>query len=149
MISEEEIKRFQGILLLVRKCVGWSAEELGDRIGVTRQTINNLESGRCKLNKTQYIAMRSVLDKEMEEFPEETEMLKVVLDAFVDNPDGYSEESKQEIFKKAMLLSPAISSDPSNRKEVSKEWIAILVSLGILGPLAVPALLIGLWRKKL
>ena len=52
-------------LLLIRRAVGWTAEEFGEKIGVTRQTINNIESGRNKLTKTQYIAMRSVLDAEM------------------------------------------------------------------------------------
>lgn len=58
----EEIIRMQNNLLLIRRTVGWTAEEFGEKIGVTRQTINNIESGRNKLTKTQYIAMRSVLD---------------------------------------------------------------------------------------
>ena len=57
-----EIERLQKYLLLVRRTVGWSAEEFGERIGVTRQTINNLEAGRNKLTKTQYIAMRSAMN---------------------------------------------------------------------------------------
>ena len=36
-----EIERLQDKLLLIRRTVGWTAEEFGDRIGVTRQTINN------------------------------------------------------------------------------------------------------------
>jgi transcriptional regulator with XRE-family HTH domain len=76
----EEIIRMQKNLLLIRRAVGWTAEEFGERIGVTRQTINNIESGRNKLTKTQYIAMRSVLDAEMIQFPDETDMLKVLLD---------------------------------------------------------------------
>ena len=61
----EEIIRMQENLLLIRRTVGWTAEEFGEKIGVTRQTINNIESGRNKLTKTQYIAMRSILDAEM------------------------------------------------------------------------------------
>ena len=76
----EEIIRMQENLLLIRRTVGWTAEEFGEKIGVTRQTINNIESGRNKLTKTQYIAMRSVLDAEMIQKPEDTEMLKVLLD---------------------------------------------------------------------
>lgn len=34
-----EIERLQDNLLLIRRAAGWTAEELGDRIGVTRQTI--------------------------------------------------------------------------------------------------------------
>lgn len=39
-----EIERLQEHLLLIRRAVGWTAEEFGERIGVTRQTINNLEA---------------------------------------------------------------------------------------------------------
>ena len=66
-----EIERLQDNLLLIRRAAGWTAEEFGERIGVTRQTINNLEAKRNKLNKTQYIAMRAVLDTEMAASPEE------------------------------------------------------------------------------
>ena len=41
----EEIIRMQENLLLIRRTVGWTAEEFGEKIGVTRQTINNIESG--------------------------------------------------------------------------------------------------------
>ena len=42
----EEIIRMQDNLLLIRRTVGWTAEEFGEKIGVTRQTINNIESGK-------------------------------------------------------------------------------------------------------
>ncbi len=58
----DEIACMQKHLLLIRRTVGWTAGEFGEKIGVTRQTINNIEAGRNKLTKTQYIAMRSVLD---------------------------------------------------------------------------------------
>ena len=91
----DEIARMQENLLLIRRTVGWTAEAFGERIGVTRQTINNIESGRSRLTKTQYIAMRSVLDAEMLQSPdEETEMLRLLLDALVDHPGNYSSEER-------------------------------------------------------
>ena len=92
-----EIERLQKYLLLVRRIVGWSAEEFGERIGVTRQTINNIEAGRNKLTKTQYIAMRSVLDAEIAAYPEETEILRLILDVLVDNPEKYKEEDREKL----------------------------------------------------
>ena len=83
----EEIYRMQKNLLLIRRAVGWTAVEFGEKIGVTRQTINNIESGRNKLTKTQYIAMRSVLDAEIIKSPEETEMLSILLDMLIDHPE--------------------------------------------------------------
>lgn len=120
----EEIARMQKYLLLIRRTVGWTAEEFGDRIGVTRQTINNIESGRTKLTKTQYIAMRSVLDAEMAQSPEDTKMLRTLLEILVDSPEKYSKADREKIISKANMISPAILSGASTRKEVSKEWIA-------------------------
>ena len=148
MITEEEIKRFEEKFPVIRNAVGWSAEEFGEKIGVSRQTINNLENRKYKLTKTTYIAMRYVLDDEMEAHPQETEMLKLVLDSFVDNPSKYSQEAKDKIYKETNLLSPAIKSKNTNRKEVNKEWKTILISLGAITATAISAILIGTWRRK-
>ena len=90
----DEIQRMQDNLLLIRRTVGWSAEEFGNQIGVTRQTINNIENGRNKLTKTQYIAMRSVLDAEIARCPDEMDMLCTMLDIFVDHPEKYKDEDR-------------------------------------------------------
>lgn len=90
----EEIIRMQENLLLIRRTVGWTAEEFGERIGVTRQTINNIESGRNKLTKTQYIAMRSVLDAEIIQAPEDKEVLvrhEAIIKALKDESDATKE----------------------------------------------------------
>ena len=133
----EEIKRMQTNLLLIRRTVGWTAEQFGEAIGVTRQTINNIESGRNKLTKTQYIAMRSVLDAEMAQHPEDTAMLRTLLDVLVDHPDQYSERDLNEMLEKANMLSPSILAGTTSREAVSKEWMkhagAVLGSAAILG----------------
>ena len=100
----DEIERLQEHLLLIRRAVGWTAEEFGDRIGVTRQTINNLEAKRNKLNKTQYIAIRAVLDAEMAASPDDTEMLKCLLDVFIDNPDSMKQKIERSSLKKLICL---------------------------------------------
>ena len=121
----EEIYRMQKYLLLIRRAVGWTAVEFGEKIGVTRQTINNIESGRNKLTKTQYIAMRSVLDAEIIKNPEETEMLNVLLDMLVDHPEKYSEEQVKQAVDQANLLSPSILAGSATRATVSKEWMKV------------------------
>lgn len=119
----DEIIRMQENLLLIRRTVGWTAEEFGDRIGVTRQTINNIEFGRNKLSKTQYIAMRSILDAEMAQSPEDTAMLRLLLDVLVDHPEKYGDAERADIFAKANLMAPAILAGSATRETVSKEWI--------------------------
>ena len=124
----DEIKHLQKVLLLVRRSVGWTAEEFGERIGVTRQTINNLD---------------------------ETEMLRFILDAFVDHPENYSKDDKEKILSKANLLAPAILAGTSSRKDVSKEWLTVTTSIGVITGAMVAGLIgIGLgvtseWLSKL
>lgn len=150
----EEIIRMQENLLLIRRTVGWTAEEFGERIGVTRQTINNIESGRNKLTKTQYIAMRSVLDAEIIQTPEDTEMLKVLLDVLVDNPEKYSTDKREELLAKANLMTPSILAGTTSRADVSKEWMkaagAVVGAGALLGPLGVSAGIaaVNVWLAK-
>jgi len=139
----EEIIRMQENLLLLRRTVGWTAEEFGEKIGVTRQTINNIERGRNKLTKTQYIAMRSVLDAEMAQAPEDTKMLKVLLDVLVDHPENYSTDNRYELLSKANIMAPSILAGTTTRLDVSKEWVKaagmIIGGAAVLGQLGIGA----------
>ena len=42
--TKNEIIKLQTHLLSIRKIAGWTAQELGQKIGVTKQTISNLEN---------------------------------------------------------------------------------------------------------
>lgn len=143
----EEIIRFQQHMLLIRKTVGWTAEKFGNLIGVTRQTVNNLEKNnrdKFKLNKTQYIAMRSVLDAEIIRCPEETEILQLLLTVVIDYPEKYMNENKQIILDKLNsnssmtlrlmftnnlmkgindIFKVALASDTENAKYNVGEWL--------------------------
>ena len=132
MYNEDEIKRFQNMLLLIRKSMGWSAEEFGDRIGVSRQTINNLECNppRSELTKTQYIAMRTILSKEISENDSETKILQDLLDVCIDNPDKYDSRTKDDVEKRARALVPAIVSKDLSRKEANIQWKELFAVAG-------------------
>ncbi len=148
----EEIVRMQENLLLIRRAVGWTASRFGDKIGVTRQTINNIESGRCKLNKTQYIAMRSVLDAEINSSPNDTKMLQTLLDVLVDNPQNYSEEVREKVKEKANIMTPGILVGSVSREAVSNEWmnvVASVLALTLPAPVAAVGLVYaGSWLLK-
>ena len=136
----EEIQRMQDNLLLIRRTIGWTAEEFGNQIGVTRQTINNIESGRNKLTKTQSIAMRSVIDAELVKHPEETQMVKTLLDMLIDHPENYSKADYNELIEKANLMSPSILAGTATRETVSKEWMKAAGAIGavVASTVAVP-----------
>ena len=64
--QQAQIERLQHNLSALRRIAGWTMEQLGGKIGVTKQTISNLESSNKKscMTLTQYLAIRSVLDYE-------------------------------------------------------------------------------------
>lgn len=62
MTDEERLQRY---LPLIRNAAGWTAEELGQKIGVTKQTISNLENNRTKMSKTQYLAIQMVISQKI------------------------------------------------------------------------------------
>lgn len=137
-----EIQRMQDNLLLIRRAIGWTASEFGEQIGVTRQTINNIESGRNKLTKIQYIAMRSVIDAEIVKHQEETKMVKILLDMLIDHPENYSKADYNELLEKANLMSPSILAGAATRETVSKEWMKTAGAI-VAGTMAVGAPIVG------
>lgn len=139
----DEISRLQRHLPLIRSCAGWTAAALGEKLGVKRQTISTIEQGeeKYKMTRMQYLAVRKVLDDEIAVAKDETQMLRVVLDALVDHPEKYTPEEKTEILGNAKLLAPAIVKTPSERKKASAKWKAILVASGVIASAALVAIL--------
>lgn len=75
--------RLQDSLSTLRKVAGWSAEDLGRQLDVTRQTIVNLETGQTKLTKIQYLAIRAVFAARAQEMHDGT--LAALLSLLVDS----------------------------------------------------------------
>lgn len=149
MITDEEIKRFENEFSLIRRAVGWSSDKFAEMIGATRQTISNIENKRFKLSKTNYIASRYVLDDEIRDHPKETEMLQVVLEAFVDNPSKYTDEQKEEIRDRVNMISSAVKTKTMTKKEGLEKWqkltIAGAISTVVTG--IISAFVVGAWKK--
>jgi DNA-binding XRE family transcriptional regulator len=82
--DDMRIQLMQENLPKIRKFIGWSAEDLGNEIGITRQTVRNLETGRTKLTKTQYLAIRAVLSP----IEAENQALAQIVRTLVDEPAG-------------------------------------------------------------
>lgn len=141
---ETKIERLEPHMLLIRRVAGWSAAVFGEKIGVSRQTINNLESGRSHLSKTEYLLIRRVLDDEIDPSADEPSMLQVLLKVLVDHPEDYSDEVRNEVLSKAKLVARSVITKPEERKAVSKEWKAILIAGGVLAAATIALI----WGKK-
>lgn len=150
MVQDKEIYLFQEEFPLIKQATGWSINEFADRVGVSRQTINNYASGKYKISKLHYKAMRYEFDDVIRNNEQESEMLKVVLDAFVDRPEEYTDKDRDEIRNKVNMMSPALSVQTVSKKDVSDTWKAITISvLSATAVAAIASIVAGFWRKKI
>ena len=93
---DQKIRLLQENLSSIRKMARWTAEQLGDKIGVTKQTISNLENNKTPMNFTQYIAIRAVLDCEIDEHPE-NEALVQTIDILLNQADTLDDENYKKV----------------------------------------------------
>ncbi|MGH2232989.1 helix-turn-helix transcriptional regulator, partial [Enterococcus faecalis] len=138
-----QINRLQQNLSSIRKIAGWSAETLGNKIGVTKQTISNLENKKTPMTFTQYIAIRAVLDAEIET-NKDNEALPKVISILLDSVDSIDDNEYKDVQKSVATVTATASGGVASS--------ALLGLLGAISPLAVS--LIGTatlvnWKKLL
>lgn len=140
---QKQINRLQENLSSIRKIAGWTAKVLGNRIGVTKQTISNLENKKTPMNFTQYIAIRSVLDAEIEQ-NKENKVLPKVIEILLDSEDELDDEKYDEVQKSVETVSAVATSGIKGD--------ALLIALRALSPLVIGLLSpvkISDWKKLL
>ena len=71
----------------LRSYAGWTQEELGKMLGVSKESISQLERGDNRLRQTQYVAIRSLLDHVKAERP----LLSKAIDIYF-GPDNWMNE---------------------------------------------------------
>lgn len=83
-MEQRWIGKFQENLGIIRKVAGWTTQELADELGVARQTVSNLETGKSPMTKLQYLALRTVFNTEIA--GSENRDLAKVIKTLVDDP---------------------------------------------------------------
>lgn len=126
----DEIARLQHNLPLLRTCANWSVQEFADMLGVTRQTISNLEKikGGTNMSKVQYLAIRSLFSYEIEK--NGNKKLSDLLYYLVDHPEKLDQEKRSMLSQQAKVLSSAIKGGAS-KADVDDIWTSILKVLGV------------------
>ena len=127
---EQQIKSLQENLHSIRKIAGWTAEDLGNRIGVTKQTISNIENSKVRLTQTQYIAIRSVLEYEIKTNPENI-VLQQVITLLLDSEDCDSEKSEE--IKVAIETLAATAAGGIRGAQLGAVAGAVLAPIGAVG----------------
>ncbi len=136
--EKQEIAELQKNLEMLRKLFGWTAEQLGNRLGVTKQTILNLEhakNGKPEMTKIQYIAIRSVMETEaMSREGEEKENLLKVLSLVFNEDKTITDEQREKALDVAKVVSTATAGGVGAAASMS----VLTGSLALLGIVAVP-----------
>ena len=73
-ITEKQLERLKDALPLYRKILGYSAEKLGGFLGLKRQQISSLETGRTKLTQVHFRAISQIINETIGEKLENNEI---------------------------------------------------------------------------
>lgn len=127
--DELMIEVMQRYLPSLRKIAGWTAEELGKRLGVTKQTISNLENKKVNMTKMQYIALRVIFENEIRNVSNNVTLKRAMCILFY-NDAVYTEKKENEIFQALESLAAAASGGISGNQ-------LTLLSTTVLAPLRI------------
>lgn len=86
MLTDEHLERFRRYLWIFRNASGWSGEEFGKMLGITRATVSGIETGSIKMNPLHYYAMRFLFQNYGEQ------MANNLIDILVDSESTTQEE---------------------------------------------------------
>ena len=136
--QEAIVARLQDNLFTLRQLAGWSAIDLSKKLDVTRQTIYNLERGKPKMSLVQYLAIRKLLEIEIEE-QQDNKALAQAVDVLLDKRD-IPEEELRELQIKLKTITKGMSK--TSDRSIALQLVAQTVGL------AVPAIAAGLITKS-
>lgn len=129
--KQKKIKLLQQNLRSIRQIAGWTAERLGEKIGVTKQTIGDLENIKRPMNLTQYLAIRSILDEEINSNHDNAAVLRQVIEILVDKGAELEEEKYFEI-KDTVETVAASASKGKKGAPLDKLLLTLWTSPGII-----------------
>ena len=143
-LEDELVQRFQDNLAKIRKVADMTAQELADEIGVTRQTISSLESKKTKMNRTQYLALRSVFNYRAASNQELALIIKTLVDdpvqGLAESMDGDTADSLKKSAILGVSATTAIMAGAITARAVGIAFPAVLSA-------AIPSL-IALFKRN-
>jgi DNA-binding XRE family transcriptional regulator len=138
-LREKKTKLLQKNLRSIRQIVGWTTERLGKEIGVTKQTISDLEIYKRPMTLTQYLALRSVFNEEINNNPDNASAIRQAIDISVDKGAELDDEKNLEL-KDTLEAMAALASKGKRGTALEKVLVALsspavigaLVALGVM-----------------
>lgn len=107
-LRQRMIETMQNSLKQVRQILGFGVQEFGDIVGLTRQTINNLESNKNKMSTIQYVAICAVIDQCTKDKSELFHVISTILSTNdrVEDAQLFSDIENNSLLKKWFLCFP-------------------------------------------
>ena len=136
-----KIRKLQKNLYVLRRMVGWTAEDLASQLGVSRQTVSAIEKNEgVEMTRLQYIAIRAIFDYEIKE--NQNDALANAIELMVDRED-ISDAQQKEIDNEVDKIMKS-----TNRKAGNAAILAGMTALcSTAGPIGI--IVGGLAAKKM
>lgn len=123
-----KLRIMQDNLCDLRRIAGWTTEALANKLGITKQTISNIENNKVNLSRIQYIAIRAVFECQVS-MNRDNITLREIYDLLFDIIPFIYEENKDEIRAAVTAIASVASSGLSNLQLYSST-VALLAPLG-------------------
>lgn len=149
-VENQEIRILQKNLKTIRTILNWTLEEFANKIGVTKQTISNLENLKTEMTKIQYIAIRTILDYEVETGPRDNGLAEVLTLLFDDEKKLKGSLSEDKRSDAAKIVATATSSGLA-ASLILPALVPLIgaVSVGILSSISNTKVSAGQWIKNI
>jgi len=123
------IKVLQENLNTIRILTKMTSEEFGNKIGVTKQTISNLENNKTSMTKAQYIAIRVIIDCEISKTKNDVlfKIIKLLLDGYM-NELSEGEKSKVKDAISVIVSATKGKADDSGIETLYKAMLEPIIS---------------------
>lgn len=115
-LRQRMIDTMQVSLKQIRQVLNLRVQEFSDIIGLTRQSINNLESSKIKMSTVQFIAICSIIDYFVESQPE---LMHIIISILNSNDTLYNDYIFDDISNNNSLLKKWFSCFPDNSKIIN------------------------------
>lgn len=123
-ITEKQIERLKDLLPLYRKIIRYSTEKLAGFLGLDRQQISRLETGRTKLTQVHFRAISQIIDETMSEKFESNEfnISLLIIQVLIKSNEEHLDDDEYLHWKDIIMQFSKIDDvgDPTNQIKLLK-----------------------------
>ena len=127
LIDIQKPFRMQLYMRLVRDLLGWTTEDMGEELGVSKQTVSNLERYKTLLSYPMYLALRAILTREIN-YGNRRVALYILISQGVDEPYIH-EPNTNEVQEEAIERYEKISEYINRLKDAYNEKLAVISAI--------------------